>query len=156
MRKSLVRSSLFCVTLAALLPAVGQSEDLVAPTGAPDVEFFLVPPPPDPIERIRWNPVPTSSHFDMVRGDLGVLRDGEGDFALATEVCLANDIPMPQVDIVDQPEVGQVHWYLVLALNSAGNGTYDSLSPSQHAPRDPGIGFSGVSIGCTSETLVLP
>ena len=44
-----------------------------------------------------------------------------------------------------EPAQGQAFWYLTRGVACGGNGTYDSLAPSQVAPRDAKINASMLS-----------
>ena len=89
----------------------------------------------------RWDGDQTV--FDVVRGDLVGLVGSGGDFAPATETCLANDATAPPVDDGDVPASGQGFWYLLRSVNCGTNATYDTGEPSQIGLRDAEIGASG-------------
>jgi hypothetical protein len=94
-------------------------------------------------EWMSWEPPGNALHYDVVRGDLHQLRGGLGDYALATEACIADDHPDTYLQIATQPESGEGHWFLVRRETVSGSETYDSQGPSQSSPRDPGILISG-------------
>ncbi len=77
--------------------------------------------------------------YDVVRGDLGLLRSTAGDFEQATVECLANDEPGNLVDFSEVPPSGEGFWFLVRMVTPVGNGTYDEASGSQVGSRDAGI-----------------
>lgn len=56
--------------------------------------------------------------------------------AQATTVCLDDDRFTTRFEDQDEPSTGGAFWYVVRGENSAGNGTYDSLSASQVGSRD--------------------
>jgi len=91
---------------------------------------------------LMWSALPDASGYDVVQGRLDVLRDSAGDFAAATESCLANDLTTATLAAPLPPAPGQGLWYLVRGRNCSGNGTWDVSSPGLAGPRDPGIGAS--------------
>jgi hypothetical protein len=93
---------------------------------------------------LLWDEVPGAAGYDVVRGDLGVLQSTGGDFALATESCLIDDLSSTQWPSAANPgQPGEGFWYLMRVVSPGGPFTYDELSPTQVAPRDPGIAASG-------------
>jgi hypothetical protein len=93
-------------------------------------------------DAVYWTPMGSGSH-DVIRGNLGVLRASEGDFSLATEICLSDDDPRIAFIDTDDLGVGEGFWYLVRESGPAGNETYDSCSESQVGMRDDEIAASG-------------
>jgi len=98
--------------------------------------------PHDDIE-LTWDPVTGASGYDVVRGRLSVLLGTEGDFTLATEVCVADDHPATSVADGEPVPEHDGFWYLVRAVNCAG-GTYESGGPSQSVQRDEKIAGAAV------------
>lgn len=96
--------------------------------------------------RLVWEAVATASAYDVVRGSLGDLRQSRGDFRVATDHCLANDLPRMWLRDVAAPRAGDGFWYLVRAVNCAGAGTYESSVSRKPGSRDAGIRDSG--LGC--------
>lgn len=92
---------------------------------------------------LSWSALPGATGYDLISGDLGVLRSPGGGFPLGTAPCLVNDFPGLTVDLFEDPVVGEGLWYLVRGANCGGNGTYDEGQPSQVNPRDPEITASG-------------
>jgi hypothetical protein len=88
---------------------------------------------------VTWSGIGSSYGYDLVRGDLASLRASEGDFALATIECLANNVTTARFDAVPAPPSGEGSWVLV----RPDQGSYDSESFRQVAGRDPGIAASG-------------
>lgn len=87
-----------------------------------------------------WDAVPGGSLYDIVRGDLSLLRSTAGDFAAAVTDCLENDHGQTVGADALPPPLGGGFFYLVRVVNSTcGVGTYDSSSPSQFALRDAAI-----------------
>ncbi len=94
--------------------------------------------------RVSWEVEPHATGYDLVRGSLATLRSSRGDFAAATDACLANDTAVSWYDD-DTPAPEGGSWYLVRAISAAGVGSYDDGSPAEAASRDPGIASSGVA-----------
>ncbi len=74
---------------------------------------------------LSWTSVQTADRYDVVRGSLGVLNSSDGDFASATEECVANDEPGASLLFSGTPAAGEGFWFLVRGANCGGNGTYD-------------------------------
>jgi len=87
---------------------------------------------------IVWDALVGAVAYDVVRGSVDVLHTS-GDFSAATEICLADDLGVETFAYTDVPAAGQSWWYLVRGIGACGIGTYDSVDPSQAAPRDAGI-----------------
>jgi len=64
--------------------------------------------------------------YDVVRGDLNVLRATGGDFAQATVECLANDVALNSLDFGGNPGTGEGFWFLVRMVTPEGDGSYDA------------------------------
>jgi len=110
-----------CATAAPLPPA--GSPELFVDAG----EF---------VPLLRWQPTPGAATFDVVFGDLNVLRIG-GDFSTATSSCVVDDHAGVQFAAPAAP--GDA-WYLVRPNVCQGAvGSYDTGTGSQVAPRDAGI-----------------
>ncbi len=110
-----------------------------APTGAPALRVERLTAT---TARLVWAPVFGSLAYDVVRGDLDMLRSTAGDFAASTQDCLGPAQPTATVDDPDVPPLDDGFWYLVRP-RSCSAGTYDSGYAGQVAPRDPGILSSG-------------
>jgi hypothetical protein len=93
--------------------------------------------------------------FDVVRGDLDVLRGSGGDFTAAIDAlpqdqlaCLANDTSAWFVDDLDGPPPVGSGIFVVLrpvTLACAAHGTFDSSHASQVIARDEAINLSARS-----------
>ena len=92
--------------------------------------------------QLSWTSPPTATVFDLIRGSLGSLRSAGGDFAVATEECIADDEPGLSVIFSETPVVGDGFWFLVRGAD-CGSGTYDSGAMSQVGLRDAEIAASG-------------
>ena len=84
---------------------------------------------------IDWDIAPSATGYDMVRGRISALPVGPG---LGDEVCLANDIPVPQVSDPTIPTAGAGLWYLPRASNACGVGPYgfQGVNGAPGAPRN--------------------
>jgi hypothetical protein len=109
-----------------------------------DIQFWSVP------ESIRidlqvgkdqlvWSPVQGVSSYDVVRGDLMLLNASGGDFTLATDVCLSDNLSDLSLDYSDEPGPGEGRWFLVRAVTETGAFTYQTLAGVQGDLRDEEI-----------------
>jgi hypothetical protein len=90
---------------------------------------------------ISWDPDPTSSTYDVIRGDLLALTRGGGDFGQATEECVAKNLPAESVPFGTIPPAGGAFWFLV----RPSGDSYDSWDTGLAASRDPGIASAPAS-----------
>lgn len=89
---------------------------------------------------LGWEPLQGAEVYDVVRGDLDLLRAAEGDFSLAGVDCLENNSSDTVSLDLDLPLPGAGRFYLVRGSTLACRfGTYDSGGPAQSAPRDDGL-----------------
>jgi len=91
---------------------------------------------------LDWSALSGVAAYDLVRGSAASLAATGGDFAVATEGCLANDVPAAPLHFTGVPPSGDALWLLV---RGGGNGsalTYGDVAQGQVAPRDPGIAAS--------------
>ena len=115
----------------------GTIDNAVPPGATTPIEMFRGA---EPFEAsLVWTAMPEAWGYDVVQGDLGILRSTGGDFSLATQTCLANDLSATVAPANDMPAAGGISFYLMRAENCGGAGTYDSGMPGQAAPRDAGI-----------------
>jgi hypothetical protein len=113
--------------------------------GFPALSFFdiaFVEVPPD--VQISWSPVGTAATYDVVRGDLGLLRQVNGNFGQSVLGCVADDTTATSVTVAGDPPPGSAFYYLV---RSHPCGTYDDGSESLAAGRDASIAASGNACG---------
>jgi hypothetical protein len=113
-----------------------------------------VPPGPvaavamrDDAPSVEWGALATAQTYDVVFGDLGLVRSSGGDFTTATRGCVAAGTVSATATFLPVPEVGGVFWILVRGDNCAGAGTYDSGGPAQVGSRDAAINASPNSCG---------
>jgi hypothetical protein len=88
---------------------------------------------------LAWDVVAAAQSYDVVRGGLASLLASEGDFSIATNGCIADDVAAGPVDDGELPPSGDALWYLVRAANCGGAGSYDEGGAGQAAPRDAEI-----------------
>jgi hypothetical protein len=95
---------------------------------------------------ISWTPLPNGQGGDLVRGRISTLASSGGNFTMATEICLANDLPDRSLSDGGKPPAGDAYWYLAREVNTcSGPGTYDEGVPSQVGQRDAEIAASPVA-----------
>jgi hypothetical protein len=88
---------------------------------------------------LSWPAFAGASGYDVVRGSLELLRPG-GDFAGATDACLADDTAVRALDDAALPGAGDGFWYAVRGVSCGIDGSYDDpAGAGQVASRDPGI-----------------
>ena len=93
-----------------------------------------------------WTPTPNTTGYDIVRGNLGLLRGNGGNFTTAIDACLSNDLRGQTIQDNTSPPIGNGLWYLVRPMNAcSGNGTYDDPPPGQIGLRDGEIAASGIA-----------
>jgi len=90
---------------------------------------------------IEWVPLAAAQSYDVVYGDLQVLRANAGDFSTATQGCLADDTAATSAVVDTTPGFGQGVWYLVRGNNCGGAGSYDG-DAGQIGSRDAAIAAS--------------
>jgi hypothetical protein len=95
------------------------------------------------VARVAWNAAAGALGYDVVRGSVGLLASSNGDFGVATSVCVGDDESSLVRDDGDVPAAGAAYWYLVRPVDACGNGSYDSGAASQSMPRDAEILSSG-------------
>ncbi|MGH9868293.1 MAG: MopE-related protein, partial [Candidatus Polarisedimenticolia bacterium] len=106
----------------------GTTDNAAVPTGLAD---DLTVTHSGGVTQISWNAIPGATAYDLVKGSLLNLHSSHGDFRTSTNVCVANNTAATSVQHPIGPAPGAGFYYLVRPLNCGGNGTYDSLDPSQ-------------------------
>ena len=90
-----------------------------------------------------WDTLDGATAYDVIRGDLSTLRSSMGDYTSAVVTCSEEDTTGTSTPHGSIPVAsGEALWWLVRAVNGAGDGTYDALAFEQSAPRDTGIAAS--------------
>lgn len=110
-----------------------------APVGPPSLKVDDL----DGEDLLSWAMVAESTGSDIVRGDLGSLKETGGDFASSAEHCLDDDRTTTTRRLSDTPAPGEGFWFLVRGQNCGGSGTYDTGEPSQAESRDSEVAASG-------------
>jgi gingipain R len=122
---------------ASATPCSGWNIDDVevwgAQTGTARISLTVTP------DSLSWTEVEGAVFYDVVRGDLETLSQTAGDFSLATETCVVNDVGGTLVDLSEIPPAGTGHWYLVRGVSTTGPMTFQALYDSQVGLRDPEI-----------------
>lgn len=96
---------------------------------------------------LSWGDLGTKVVYDVVRGDLGLLRS-TGDFSIASQQCVADDASTPSVSFMADPVPGMGFWFVARAKRGIIVGSYDTPVPSQFASRDPGIAAAPPASRC--------
>jgi parallel beta-helix repeat protein len=129
------RSAVYTIYAAcALAPALALA---IAPAVA-------TPPLEEPVLAVgtaglSWTSCEGADSYDLLWGDLNVLRQSGGNFGASVLGCLGQ-VPDLGASHADTPAPGGAWWYLVRAVGSNAAGTYDASSdPTQAAPRDASI-----------------
>jgi len=113
--------------------------------GPEQVQLNPQPFPPAPggfATMMQWAPDPMSQSFDVVYGDLNLLRNSGGDFTQSTLGCLAENVTGPPVGPLPDPPPGGAFWFELRGNNCSGPGTYNSGDPAQVGSRDAEINAS--------------
>lgn len=88
---------------------------------------------------LSWTLVEPALAYDVVQGSVTALREADGDFAAAVDLCLADDHPLLVLEFSGRPDAGEALWLLVRAVTPTGPLTYDTLRASQVGARDAEI-----------------
>nr|MCU0230976.1 MopE-related protein [Acidobacteriota bacterium] len=91
---------------------------------------------------LSWPAVPAALTYDVLRGRLPLLVTSGGDFSVATDLCLIDNVELTSWAAPDPPAPGDAYWYLVRASNCVGVGSYDAGENGLAAPRDASIAAS--------------
>ncbi len=93
----------------------------------------------DDKETIEWAVAEFADRYDLVRGDLGMLRSTGGDFRVSVDTCVRDDAPDTAARDAAVPPVGGGFHYLVRAQAACKDGSYDSGGKGQVDKRDDEI-----------------
>jgi hypothetical protein len=94
----------------------------------------------DDKETLTWDPLVWAAGYDVVKGDLDILRVSAGEYATSVISCLEDDTADVSARDEQLPVEGYGFFYLVRGVDATGDpGTYDSLGPAQTSSRDPGV-----------------
>jgi hypothetical protein len=92
---------------------------------------------------LSWPPLGDADWYEVVQGDLVVLRGSGGDFSAATTDCTGDNLFVTTVPLLGDLLPGEGIWYLVRGANCKGKGTFDSGGPTQVGLRDAEIAVTG-------------
>jgi spore coat protein A len=92
--------------------------------------------------KLWWASMPGATGYDLVRGDLGILQSGGGNFTTATQACLADNAGPTSLAFSSNPAIGEGWWFVLRAATPGGPGSYDDGSASQVGSRDAEIDAS--------------
>ncbi|HEX6850036.1 MAG TPA: hypothetical protein VF139_01425 [Candidatus Polarisedimenticolaceae bacterium] len=99
--------------------------------------------------QITWPASVDTDAYDVVVGDLGMLRQSGGEFSGSTLLCLADDDPATSVDHTSvAPFPGGAAYFLVRGVKCGSSGTFDDLGPRLAQSRDGELAASGLP--CTT------
>ncbi len=87
----------------------------------------------------RWNPVTGAGGYDIVSGDIELLRAGAGDFEHSGVACLGDNVTALEMVDSGLPAAAGGFYYLARAMGCGSNGTYDSSGSTQQGSRDAGV-----------------
>ncbi|HZN04772.1 MAG TPA: NosD domain-containing protein, partial [Candidatus Polarisedimenticolia bacterium] len=88
---------------------------------------------------LEWTVSEGATGYDVIRGDVRLLRDAADGFTSAVRVCLADDQVASQLSYQGIPKPGEAFFFLVRANAGDTVGTFDSGGTGQSAPRDAAI-----------------
>ncbi len=95
-------------------------------------------------DRLAWGALIDAHSYDVVRGNLALLRRAHGDFREATDECLEDNGANTAVIDTSVPRPRDGFYFLARGIGCAGNGTYDAQSPSQIGSRDEEVAATGL------------
>jgi hypothetical protein len=93
--------------------------------------------------QLSWTAPARTTGFDVVTGELSVLRSTGGDYTLATATCLTDNRTSTSLTYSVTPPAGDGSWFLVRPANCGGPGDYESGGSMQVGPRSAAIDASG-------------
>lgn len=91
---------------------------------------------------LSWEQAPTVSGHDVVQGSLNALREHGGDFSLAVQACIGQDVSTDGIPFGPDPPPGEGYWFLLRDVEAGIADSYDSGSASQAASEDASIARS--------------
>lgn len=96
-----------------------------------------------PTTLLSWTEAENAAAYDVIRGDLDVLRSGGGDFGPAVLGCPAADVVATTLELVEEdPGAGSAFWYLVRATALGCLGTLADEGTVAGGARDAGVAAS--------------
>jgi hypothetical protein len=134
------------ITFASTGPfpfTVKTSWDCVSPPGVPGGSPDLSLATSGSDTDLSWSVLGDATGYDIVGGDVGMLRSSGGDFSSSTQTCVDDNNTTEQCTASIDPALGEAFWFLVRGANCGGSGTYDTGGASQIGLRDAEIAASG-------------
>ena len=92
--------------------------------------------------RVSWTASPGAVGYDLIRGSVETLLESGGDYSLAVEECLGDDVAATFVDYSAEPSPGTGFWFLARGVHLDGPMTWQSLAGGNEEARDAGIAAS--------------
>jgi len=92
---------------------------------------------------LKWPEMEGAIGYDVVRGDIGILKGTLGEYELAIAECVADDWQSTSLPYTQEPLPGEAFFYLMRPVRAGGPRSYDAYefgASRQFASRDPGIG----------------
>lgn len=140
--------------LSAVESLKGEFDPLCGPPSPSEIHVDLTELPGG-VARLTWR-AEWGFRTDIVRGSLTTLVLTHGDYEMATEICLRDDVPdvdPATVDDPDLPNAGEGYWYLLRTDQyvscPVGGGNYNSEDAGQVGYRNTEIRMSGRDCTCT-------
>ncbi|MCP3981691.1 MAG: hypothetical protein GY716_20515 [bacterium] len=102
-------------------------------------------------DELHWLASLDADTYDIVQGDLGLLRSTFGKYNVATQACVAEDLLPPNnlADLVApysaDPAPGETQWFVVRGASPTESFTYDSGGVGQAGSRDLEIDSAAAS-----------
>jgi PKD repeat protein len=78
--------------------------------------------------------IPNAASYDVIRGDLQILRSTGGNFTQATRQCVANDQSGTTLPFSATPAPGEAYFFLARGTSCGGNGSYASAGSQLQNP----------------------
>ena len=123
--------------------------DLICAHDGPPAEITGVRFLPDRAT-FEWDAEPAATSYDLVKGDLTLLRSSGGDFRVSQLICVEDDGPDLQATDPSEPLPGQGFYYLTRATNCASEtGSFDTTAPGLAESRD--LELQGLGAQCTCD-----
>lgn len=91
---------------------------------------------------VSWDAAPDATGYDAVRGNLGTLRNTDGDFTAATVECLAANQEGNVTSFDLDPASGEAFWFVAREITGSADDTYDADDAGQVGSRNAGIDAS--------------
>ena len=94
---------------------------------------------------LSWDLVPQTTGYDIVGGDLRMLRATGGNFTTSTTQCLAANTGATSVLFTTQPAPGEGFWFLARWVDGTAIDSYDEDDAGQMGSRDASIEASAAA-----------